>query len=730
MDQGETVYMKGATRPLPARGFPAALRERWLALLLAAVASGSLFGATAWMAFACAGQTRTCWPLVMTSVVLLIFAAMGWNNGRGNRRLHLEIERRIGAEQDALRLAQHDPLTGLRNRRVLDDCLSAPLAAGRRRTVLIIDIDRFKEINDWRGHDAGDAILVEVARRLETIAAPLDATTVRLGGDEFLLAFDLDADSTDPSHIVARIEDAVRVPVPHRDDPIHVTASVGIATASERAGERQALLRRADEAMYQAKRARRVAVPAAVAAAAAEPSKPESEPEDADGPSMIQQRRLLERAMLRSGRTDGRPIFVAAVEIDRLAGIRAVIGAERAALLLRTLSHRAIEIGEDTCAARLTGETLGVGFRAADADEARALLGRLRDHLQEEVDLGGNMLDLTFTIGFAGPDDLSGIRRLTDQAQTALYHAHAGREKLVQFVPADPAMIDPLSLMRDLRRDLERGDLWLCYQPKMLARSGEMDSMEALIRWRHPELGLVSPDQFIGIAEQTGHIREVTRWVLARAMEDQSRLIAAGHRLPVYVNISARLLSDNAFVQEAIAAIGSRASEFGFEITETAVLEDPATAINNLQKIRDAGIHIAIDDYGAGMSSLSYLKQLPAHELKIDRMFVSELTNNHRDPLLVRSTIDLAHGLGMRVTAEGVDTPSALALLKVMGCDLLQGYLIAKPMPLDELLLFLSDGSRAKRTADVEIASFLSGHEYWSASPAIAIPAPISALAS
>lgn len=709
-------------------------REHWVIFTLAAFASTVIVRFDGFEHVPLIARSYRGLEVDKLLLVLLVFAAAFCWVGLGrSRRLHREVERRIGAERDALSLALRDPLTGLLNRRALDGCLSAPLDAGTRRAVLIVDIDRFKEINDWRGHEAGDAVLVEIARRLRVIAEGEGATLVRMGGDEFLLAFDVAAGSTRPDQVAQAIVEIARGPIAYHDDFLHVAASVGVATAGERAEERQALLRRADEAMYQAKRAGRAALHQVQSSAdhptltgfadlAVDDHEPTASP--------LAQRRFLERAMIRTGLADDRPIFIAAVAVDRFAGIRSVIGPERAALLLRGLSDRAVDLGDGTCVARLTHDTLGVGFRAADVVHAGALLDRLRDRFQEEISLGGNILDLTVTIGFAGPDDAQSIRRLTEQAQTALDRAHSAKERLVQFIPADPSRIDPLSLMRDLRAGLAAGDLWLCYQPKMLARTGQIDSMEALLRWRHPELGMIPPDQFIGVAEQTGYIRDVTRWVLRQALNDQRVLAAAGHSMRVYINISARLLSENSFVQEAIAVIGNRAGEFGFEITETAVLEDPTTAIGNLQAIRDAGIHIAIDDYGAGMSSLSYLKQLPAHELKIDRMFVSELTNNHRDPLLVRSTIDLAHGLGMRVTAEGVDTPSAMALLKVMGCDLLQGFLIAKPMPIARTIAFLDEAAKKTHSPEPDIASFLSGEEYWTAALSLTGPeAPQTAAA-
>jgi diguanylate cyclase len=248
---------------------------------------------------------------------------------------------------------------------------------------------------------------------------------------------------------------------------------------------------------------------------------------------------------------------------------------------------------------------------------------------------------------------------------------------------------DAGALADDLDAAIVRGQLFLVHQPKSCARDGTIESVETLVRWRHPERGLVGPNEFIRIAEERGEIRRITEWVIRQTIVEQRSLAACGHLIACNVNISAFLLADRDFAQWTMEAIRGAAGPIGLEITETAMIHDPVGALANLHYFADAGLHIAIDDYGAGLSSLAYLKQLPAHELKIDRMFIQSLSTSHRDPLLVRSTIDLAHALGMKVTAEGVDSAAAMALLRVMGCDMVQGYLIAKPMPLGELRTFL-----------------------------------------
>ena len=245
------------------------------------------------------------------------------------------------------------------------------------------------------------------------------------------------------------------------------------------------------------------------------------------------------------------------------------------------------------------------------------------------------------------------------------------------------------SLADDLSDAIERNEFFLVHQPKMRARSGEVNAVETLVRWRHPTRGLIGPNDFIALAEEKGEMRRLTEWVIRQTIVEQASLAACGHSVTFNVNISARVLPDRDFAEWALATVSGASGPIGFEITETAMIADPEGALRNLHLFADAGIKVAIDDYGAGLSSLAYLKQLPAHELKIDRMFISGLSSSHRDPLLVRSTIDLAHALDMEVTAEGVDSPAALALLKVMGCDVIQGFLIAMPMALGDLRAFL-----------------------------------------
>jgi EAL domain-containing protein (putative c-di-GMP-specific phosphodiesterase class I) len=238
---------------------------------------------------------------------------------------------------------------------------------------------------------------------------------------------------------------------------------------------------------------------------------------------------------------------------------------------------------------------------------------------------------------------------------------------------------------------INRGEFQLVYQPKLDVRTKRVASIEALMRWNHPRDGIRMPDTFIAETEDSGAIGRLTLWAFDRAIEDQRVLRERdGVEVVPYVNLSAHLLNHPATVITLCQRAAQSGVKLGIEITERSVIDDPAHAFVNIDRLREAGYAIAIDDYGVGLSSLTYLKQIAADELKIDKSFVIALDTSHRDPLIVRSTIDLAHALGMVVTAEGVESPAAYALLSVMGCDMVQGYLIGRPMPLAEIAPFIA----------------------------------------
>jgi diguanylate cyclase len=333
-------------------------------------------------------------------------------------------------------------------------------------------------------------------------------------------------------------------------------------------------------------------------------------------------------------------------------------------------------------------DTVCLVFDAITDDDFKA---NFKSLAKVDGSVAGQPLDgfaFEFMAGAAlGSDELDAL----EHAEQALTDAKLRGLSMLAGRGAKPRGKASVDLAGDLALAVPRDELFVVYQPKVHVRQRAVSSAEALIRWQHPVLGLVMPDAFIALADESGEMRAITLWTLSRVIADQQRLAKLGHPLRIFINISGGLLTDRVFIDAACALIEESDAEIGFEITETAVIRDPDLAIANLERCAAMGITLAIDDYGSGLSSLSYLKRLPATELKIDKMFVTHLTSSHRDPLIVRSTIDLAHALDMEVTAEGVETPAALALLTVMGCEMVQGYLISPPLELAAFVAYLEE---------------------------------------
>jgi len=382
--------------------------------------------------------------------------------------------------------------------------------------------------------------------------------------------------------------------------------------------------------------------------------------------------------------------FLCSVEIGNFAELRRELGVAAAGCLIAEVEAR-VASAFPTARTHVTGraslEFWLDGETRADADAA---LERVQRELTMSAGADGTCRIEPVLAGAAARAPGADEVRLAEAAEAAAAAARREQRIVVYDIEVATGTLDRLGLNRDLAGAIARGEMCLHYQPKLHVRRQRVTGVEALVRWRHPEHGLIYPGDFIPAAEEARVIADLTLWTLDQVIGDQRRLAKAGHDLEIFINISGQLLNDAGFVAEACDRVRSMNGRIGFEITETSVIRDPDTAIAHLREIAAIGVPIAIDDYGAGLSSLAYLKQLPARELKIDKMFVMQLTSSNRDPLIVRSTIDLAHAMEMEVTAEGVETQAALALLGVMGCDMVQGFLISRPVPFDALLDFLA----------------------------------------
>jgi diguanylate cyclase (GGDEF)-like protein len=440
-------------------------------------------------------------------------------------------------EEQLRHQAYHDALTGLPNRtffhHLVHQAIRAAERDGQRLGILLLDLDRFKEINDTLGHNVGDLLLAQLGPRLRDAIRESD-TVARLGGDEFAVLLRTVADPQDAIVVAQRIVKALERPFHVESQPLDVDASVGIALYPEHGDSGVTLLRRADVAMYEAKRS-----------------------------------------------ASGHALYSAAM-------------------------------------------------------------------------------------------DRGSPRRL--------------------------------ALIGELRQAIEENQLVLHYQPKVDLATDRIADVEALLRWQHPKLGMMWPNEFIPLAEQTGLMRPLTLWVLRTALDHWRRWRESGITLGVAVNLSARLLLDRQFPDEVAACLRERAvppSTLVLEVTESAIMADPACAKEIMRRLDALGVRLAVDDFGTGYSSLAYLRELPVDELKIDKSFVADLPTDRNNAVIVRSTIELAHNLGLRVTAEGVTTWETCAMLKRLGCDLAQGYLFSRAKAPADLVAWLEASPWAGRPGDL-----------------------------
>jgi diguanylate cyclase (GGDEF)-like protein/PAS domain S-box-containing protein len=364
--------------------------------------------------------------------------------------------------------------------------------------------------------------------------------------------------------------------------------------------------------------------------------------------------------------------------------------------LLRQVGQRLVSATRDAdTVARMGGDEFGIvlgGIRSED--DAAQGAKRLLAALDEIIVVEGHRMSVGAGVGIAlFPNHGTDPSVLMRRADVALYAAkRAGRG--FSFYAAEDDQFNPrrLALRAELRDAIQEGGLELHFQPKIDCRTEQVVGVEALVRWRHPDHGLMGPDLFIPIAEHSGLMAPLTTWVIAEALSWADRWAERGRRLGVAVNLSARQLQDRQLPESIAGAIRGHQASAGrlqIELTESAVMADAERAMEILGRLSAMGIRLSIDDFGTGYSSLSYLRQLPVDEIKIDRSFVTELARSDSDVVIVRSIIDLGHNLGLTVVAEGVEEEGALAILTQLGCDVVQGYHLSRPLPPLELMDWL-----------------------------------------
>ena len=394
---------------------------------------------------------------------------------------------------------------------------------------------------------------------------------------------------------------------------------------------------------------------------------------------------------------DGQPrAAVALIDLDRFKEVNDTIGHRGGDEMIVHLAARlAKNVGPDDMVARLGGDEFGVVLVGVKSEQqATAALEGLRTLVSEPLQIAGVPLNAEASIGYVlAPLDGDGLE-LLQRAEIAMYATKARHSGVARYEAAhDHYDSDRLALVGELRRALHADELVLHYQPMLHLPDSEVRTVEALLRWHHPRHGLLHPDVFLPAAEQTGLIDPLSSWVLNRALRQLGEWDVAGCHVDVAVNISARNLTSPAFADRVLAAL--RSSGLGperllLEVTETAVFTDVDGATRELNLLKNAGIRISLDDFGQGQTSLAHLAQLPLTELKIDRAFVLAMTSNASNAAIVRSVVDLAHNLGISVVAEGVEDEETLQALRSLGCDVAQGYVLARPMPAGSLAGWLA----------------------------------------
>ncbi|WP_304560326.1 putative bifunctional diguanylate cyclase/phosphodiesterase [Sphingomonas immobilis] len=376
------------------------------------------------------------------------------------------------------------------------------------------------------------------------------------------------------------------------------------------------------------------------------------------------------------------PRAVIAMRIESYRDTAGVLGQERAAELIQRIVDRVDPTGNGAIC-RLEESVLAWASQDDDAaacvEQVEGIIALLRSPLE----VAGRKIELRSAFGLADVGTMS-PSKLVDRAILAADQAgELGKEWQLYDDEIDRQLDWRLSLASELNEALAAGDIWVAYQPKMAIASGQVTAAEALVRWQHPQRGAILPDAFIPALEASGRILDLTLFVLGRAVADAASWAAAGTPINVAVNVSALLATDVKFLTavRAMVADGSiDPSLLTLEVTESATMADPQRAITALEQLAALGIGLSIDDYGTGQSTLTYLKRLPAKEIKIDKSFVLGLADNRSDQVMVRSTIELAHELGYKVVAEGVETQSILDVLTAAGCDYAQGWHIGRPI--------------------------------------------------
>jgi diguanylate cyclase (GGDEF)-like protein len=391
-------------------------------------------------------------------------------------------------------------------------------------------------------------------------------------------------------------------------------------------------------------------------------------------------------AEIQSAIADERPFALLMIDLDQFKELNDTLGHHLGDELLRCVGPRLGSVVRDgDVVARLGGDEFGVLIRGADAEAATVAATRLRGALARPFALAGISLHVGASVGIAVfPVHAEDAGTLLRHADVAMYEAKRGRTGHEIYKSKDDHHSrDRLALAGEVRRALAQDEFALHYQPVADLATGELVGVEALVRWRHPDRGLLAPGAFLPAIEHTEVMREVSHRVLAMAICQAGAWFRTDRQWRVAVNLSATDLLDRALVDDVSALLrryGTPARRMTLEVTESILMTDPARAMKVLAELRGLGVHLALDDFGTGWSSLTHLQRMPVDEIKIDRSFVAAMASDAGSAAIVSSTVDLAHALGLRVVAEGIEDEATWTRLRTVGCDAAQGYYLSKPL--------------------------------------------------
>ena len=399
-------------------------------------------------------------------------------------------------------------------------------------------------------------------------------------------------------------------------------------------------------------------------------------------------------------RQSGRSIALLHIDLDRFKLLNDSLGHEVADQLLRQVSRRLTQaVPEADTLARLSGDEFAILIDAYGSLSSLArLASRLLSKLRVPMTVGGHELVVSASLGISLlPDNAREISALVSQANMAMQHAkHLGGNTFQFFTDnLQACTLERLQLENQLRKGIDEGQLEVFYQPKLCLASDSLNAAEALVRWRHPELGLVPPSDFIGLAEETGLIGAIGEFVLRQAcLQARTWQLQGLAHIRVSVNLSVHQLRQGnllSLVRQVLDETGLEAQYLELELTESQLLDNVESVISTFQQLRELGVKLAIDDFGTGYSSLSYLKRFPVDYVKIDQTFIRDLTPGSEDAAITRAIIAMAHSLELKVVAEGVETQAQMDFLKSQRCDEIQGYLISKPVPVEQFAQLLRE---------------------------------------